>query len=655
MRKPTLVAAVLSLFACSPEELAALNRAAVAQVNELNHEVVVRYEDGAARLTVKRQLRNDTADYQSLKKHFELPQGAIANALRVGTDGRWAPPATLASNEEAAARWDLLRTPGHAAPSTLGLLEWGESGGLDFQLFGLAPGATVDVEYDVELAPEYAAGELQFTYPREDAAAGWLAPRFELGPATLSEVADPDTGEAPGYLLKRRDDPREVLNARWATYPIDTARTLWRLEVDVAAELGKAPVQPNVVFVIDGSHSEGPEGIAAQLELIAPYLANARDAQVELVIYRRFAEAVFGRFVPASHVPQLLSTLPPERVAPGNGSHLELGAGLAAELLARVGGTGRIVLFTDEALRFGFTNQLALDALQRAPADTVLHLVARSAPGGGELSEQRDDDDPLSPIAAAHGGIFLRVGGHAKDPVLSADTLLGLVRPVRIDSFAVETSGERGVDSELREGATVRQTEIGEDPPAEVTLTGKIWARGFRRVVTTDAALSNRLPGIAVGDDLVRLALSDDELRTVAFLSHAVSPVTSYLAAPPEAAPSVIGVEELGLGSMSMHGIGCGGCGGSTSCGWAMTRVRPNLVEMLRALLEPGVAACEQRHGEANTSSIEVEATGDEVVDVTVTSPSPALGACLTEAAWALRLGPEFDRHRRYEVPLARE
>ncbi len=653
MRKPTLVAAVLSLFACSPEDLAALHRAAVAQVNELNHEVSVRFEDGAARLTVRRQLRNDTGSHQALSKRFELPEGAIATALRVGTDGRWAPPATLSGNEEAAARWDLLRAPGTAAPSTLGLLEWGGEGSLDFQLFGLAPGATVDVEYDLELAPEYAAGELQFDYPREETEAGWLAPRFELGPSTLTEVVDEESTQATAYQLKRRDDPRDVVNARWATYPIDTGRTLWRLEVDAAAELGKAPVQPNVVFVIDGSHSEGPEGIAAQLELIAPYLANARDAQVELVIYRRFAERLFGRFVPASQVPALLASLPPERLAPANGSQLELGAGLAAELLARVGGTGRIVLFTDEALRFGFSNQLALDALQAAPRDTVLHLVDRSAPGSGELTEQRDDTDPLSPIAAAHGGIFLRVGGHANDPVLSADTLLGLVRPVRIDSFAVETAGVWNIDSELREGASVRQTELGEDPPSEVILTGKIWAREFRRVVPTDAALSNRLPGVAVGERSVRYALSDDELRTVAFLSHAVSPVTSYLAAPPEAAPSTIGLQERELEGMGMHGFGCGGCGGSTSCGWSTARVGPDLVALLRALLEPSVGACERLHGDASTSSITLEATADEVVDVTVASPSPALAACLTEAAWALRLSPDFVHHRSYEVPLS--
>ena len=80
-------------------------------------------------------------------------------------------------------------------------------------------------------------------------------------------------------------------------------------------------IERNVVFAIDASHSEGPEGIAAQLELIEPYLANVPDAQVELVICRRHAERLFGRFVPASDVARLLASTQAERLAPGNGSN----------------------------------------------------------------------------------------------------------------------------------------------------------------------------------------------------------------------------------------------------------------------------------------------------------------------------------------------
>ncbi|MDP1823829.1 MAG: hypothetical protein Q8L48_11315 [Archangium sp.] len=644
---------VLWLAACSPEDLAGLQPRGNANVNEVSHTVAVRFDTGAARLKVKRQLRNDSPGFQALNRHLALPDGAIATSLRVGTNGRWPEPGTLTSSEDAAARWDLLTSPGNAAPSTLGMLQWSWSGGLDLDLFGLAPGATVDVEYDVELSPEYDSGELHFDLPREDPVDGWLPPQFELGSAALTEVLDEEgEGESTTLRLRQPWSPRDVADVRWATFPIDTDRTLWRLEIDAAAELERAPVRPNVVFVVDASHSEGAAGIAAQLELIAPYLENARDAQVEIVIYRRFAERLFGRFVAAADVARLLAATPAERLVPGNGSNLERGAGLAAQALAQVGGTGRVVLFTDEQLRHAFSNDETVSVLRAAPRDTVVHVVARGEAYGAELDERRDDDAPLSPIAAAHGGIFLRVDGHAENPVLSADTLLGLVRPIRIDSFAVEAAGldeALSVDSTLREGSAVRQTALSAQPPAELTLTGKIWAREYRRVVTIDPGLANRLPGIAVGDDDVRGQLSDDELRTVAFVSHAVSPVTSYLAVPPDAAPSTVGQLEIGSGGLGMRGFGCSGCGGSTSCGWGRVGRSPDFEALLRALLDPGVAACAQRFGEQR-AHLRLEATADEVVDVAVTAQTEAMSECLAEAAWAVRLSPEFRAHSTFEL-----
>ena len=72
---------------------------------------------------------------------------------------------------------------------------------------------------------------------------------------------------------------------------------------------------------------------------------------------------------------------------------------------------------------------------------------------------------------------------------------------------------------------------------------------------------------------------------------------------------------------------------------------------LLQGLLAPEVARCgAQLSGELE--SIWVEATGDEVVDVGVSASNPALAACLTEAAWEIRLPTVFDSHRTYRVPL---
>lgn len=632
-----------------------------AKVSELSHSVAVRFERGAGLLTVTRQLHNDSADYQEVNHLIPLPEGAIATALRIGAGERWQTETLLAS-DEAEERWNHLTGPGEAAPSTIGLLQWSWGAGVDLSLFGIAPGATVTVEYDLELPPRYEAGSLAFDYPREDS---WKAPEFHFSrapAATAEEVRDEDPQSNRGVVSFRVRQPRpeiDRVDARWALYPL-AGRMIWRLELDAAVVLEPAPARPNVVFVIDASHSEGPEGIAAQLELLAPYLANAPDAQVELVLYRRSAQRLFGRFVPAGDVARLLAGTAAEQLAPGNGSNLELGARLAAEALSQLPGPGRIVLFTDERLRDGFSNQAAIAGLARAPRDTVVHLVERQPTGGSLLNESRDDNAPLAPIAAASGGVFLRVGGHPVDPEQAAHALLGLVRPIRIDHFTIEARGLAGdqldVPTELLEGSTLRLMALAERPPEQLTLTGKIWARDFRRVISIDGNLADRMPGLAIGDDELRAQLTDEEVRAAARSSHAVSPLTSYLSAPPDAAPSTIGVVRVGLGGISGSGVGCyggSGCGFSFGCtGEGTSGVAPDYPSLLRALLAPGVERCERQYGDATLASVSLEATGDEVVAVETAAPSPELSACITEAAWSIRLSLLFTAHQTYRVDL---
>lgn len=636
----------LTLWACSPEELQRWEPAGAVPVRELSHTVAVQFTDGAAHLEVKRRFRNDGVGWESLNRDVALPKGAVVTGFRVGPAGEFGVPATLGLREEIDARWDLLSAPGLAEPSTLGRLEWSDSSTVHLELFALAPGATVDVAWEVDLPVDYEAGALAFSYPLEEVTPGFLAPTFAPG---LIDLAT--TGDDGSIEVRRAWMTRDLVDARWATFPLDTERELWRLELDAAPEFDQVPVRPKVVFAIDASHSEGAEGIAAQLELVAPYLANVPDAQVEVVLYRRFAERLFGQLVPAADVAARLALLPRERLAPGNGSHLERGAALAAEVLAQAGGPGRLVLLTDERLRHGFTNELALDALARLPRDAVVHVVERSASGGTQLTERRDDGAGLSAVAEAHGGIFTRVDGAAADPLLSAATMLGLVRPVRLDSFAVEAPGLEEVlvvDSELREGVGVRLGAVSARPPREVVVTGKLWAKDFRRVVRLDAALVERLPAFAVADE--SLDLTDDEERTVAFVAHAVSPWTSYLWAPPGAAPSVVGVERFGGGAQSFSLCGCGGS--SSHCGFGFATTAPDTEALVRALLAPGLAACEAQHGSVSGATLQLEATADEVVDVGVAAPSDGLRDCLVEVGWGLRLDERFTRHTSWALQL---
>lgn len=646
MRQPATAVALLFLFACTPEDLAGV-QPHQAGLHELSHVVTVRFEENAAQLRVVREVRNDGDSVAMVFAHeVRVPDGAVATALRLGRNGELPAAGVLSTADDVAERWSFLTGPGEAAPTPIGKLDWLTDGALSLDLFGLLPGETVTVAYDLLVPPRYEGGALVFDFPREDLAEGWLPPRFER--ADAEETVD-------GYVVRRQHQTQPVADIRWGTSQLDTDRTLWRLEIDAALQLEPAPVAPNVVFVIDASHSQGPEGIAAQLELITPYLLDAPDARVEIVLTRRFAERLFGRFVPAADVPGLLKMTPTERLAPGNGSNLDVGAGLAAQALAEVGGPARVVLFTDEALRFEFSNALAITALAAAPRDTIAHVVDRSSLSRGALTERRDDGAALSPIAAATGGIFLRVRGGVHDVEEAAKTLLGLVRPIRVDDFKVEGTGVEGlaVDEQLVESSMVRLQGIDAAPAERITFTGKIWAREFRREVAVDGALAKRLPAIAVGDGDLRSQLSDDELRSAAFLAQAVSPVTSFFCAPATAAPSSAGsLEGGGFGRLGLKGFGCGGCSSTSRCGFGIGRGRVDHLELLRGLLAPGVAACELQHGEAAAGRASIEATGDEVVAVQVSGASTAMNGCLTEAAWAIRLGDEFTAHRSYEVDL---
>lgn len=638
MRQPTVVAALVSLLACSPEDLAGVQPEHTG-VTELSHVITVHFVEGSVRLEVTRELRNDSDGSRAFSRLLNVPTGAIATGLRLqrGTE-RF--PAPLSTQEQVAAQWDLLTSPGESEPVPLGKLEWMYDGELTLELFGLPPRETITVGYDLLLAPSYEAGVVGFDFPLQMAG---LQPRFERADAVES---------VDGFVVRRQHFTEPVADLRWATSQLDTDRTLWRFEVDAAPVLEPAPKDPRVVFVVDASHSEGPEGIAAQLELVAPYLANTPDARVEVVVTRRFAERLFGRFVPADDVARLLKESS-AKLTPGNGSNLDDGAALAVRALSEVGGPARVVLFTDERLRGSFSAEATIERLSGAPRDTVLHVVSRTSETAGALRLQRNDGASLSPLAASTGGIFVKATGHLSDDE-AAVTMRELVRPVRVDDFKVEAEGLEPIfDDVLSEGSTLRLHGLEANPPEFVTVTGKIWAREFRRVVPVDRSLAQRLPGLAIGERDLRSQLSDDEVRSAAFLAQAVSPFTSYLAAPPNAAPSNAGTFLGGTGGYGTSSR-CGGCSMRTHCGLRLGHVMRDLRPVLRRLLEPGVAACEAKLNEAAQGQVSVEATGDEVVDVFVTDASPAMSACLTEAAWAIRLSGEFKPwHRRWAVDLA--
>ncbi len=646
------VLAVVLVCGCSSEDFGRLQEAA-APVRETSHLVTGRFERRAVVLTVTRTFENPGPAFQQVTQTLALPDGAVATSLRVAGHRE-----ELLGADEAQTRWADLQLPGLAEPTVSVLLERRFDGNLKLALFGLAPRSSATVAYDLQLPPTPEAGQWTAAYPDEEGdQIARAKPVFDLTRVPGS-VALPGLTETALHFPRA---PIDRVDARWGLFRLGADRTLWRFELDAAQVLEPAPVRPNVVFVVDASHSMGPDGIQAQLDLLAPYLASVPDAQVEVVLYRRTATRLFGRFIAAGDVARMVAATPADRLAPGNGSHLEAGARLAADALDGMAGVGRVVLFTDALLRDAFTNDAAITALAGAPRDTVVHVVIRDV-SSEPLSEARAFEHPLTPIADATGGIVAYVNG-AVDPLDPSDAqacMRELVRPVRVHQFEAEALGMDGdaldVPDTLEEGASERFQAIAERPPTEVKLSGKIWGRDFVRVVPVDADLSGWLPGIALGTRALESQLTDAEVQDAALRTRAVSRMTSYLSVAPGAGPSTIGTEAGGAADhgWGLSAIGCGSrCGTGTGCRFGRGMPDPDFASMLKALLADGIAACARTHGApARVGAVTIEATHDEVVDVTVAAETADLAACLGEAAWAIRLTDAFVGHRRYEVAL---
>ena len=457
-------------------------------------------------------------------------------------------------------------------------------------------------------------------------------------------IPDAPENESDGgvAMIELAPPPIDAVANRYGKVVASKAHAFGRLEIDAAPELRPLPKQAQVVFAIDASYSMDVEGIAGQLALIKGYLSHVPDAEVEIVVYRRAATRLFGAFVPARDVAAKLAAAEKAgRLAPGNGSALDEGATLAASLLATRKGPLRIVLTTDNRLRGRWTNDLALAGLAAAPAGAVVHVIEADL-DGAEVRLARDDAHPLAPLALTHHGIGATVGGLGAGDKRLAERVLGLVRPVRVDHFAiggldlVNGKYDQSIPDVLDEGAGLRVVVAAATAPDKVELTGMIWGDKFRRVVTADAAFSRAAAAWVFSED-DHHDLSHDEMMTVAMMGKAVSPVTSYLATEPGVRPSVIGLEE----AMAGYGVGAGMGGMGMRGGSAVSMPPPDPM----TLLARAAAACVKQHQPAAGWAVhlDMETTGHEVVDVVpgagATTP---VGACLLEAVWALRLPTSF-------------
>jgi Vault protein inter-alpha-trypsin domain/von Willebrand factor type A domain len=469
---------------------------------------------------------------------------------------------------------------------------------------------------------------------------------LRLGGATFASRARALIPEAETFevaanqaMIAIAPPPIATWTARYGRVVASDAHAFGRLELDVAPRLSELPRRAQVVFVIDASYSVGAERLDAELAIVRAYARDLPDAEIELVAYRRKARRVFGRMVPATELPRALDDARRRgRFALGNGSALDDGARLAAEVLAGRAGPHRIVIETDGAVRRTLDEAQLRDAVATLDPGAVVHVVVPSLDDEPALRLARDDSAPLAVIATAHHGIFAELRGFAAARAGLAEVVRQLVRPLRLEQV-VATAGGLSVPETLEEGSGVRLWSQGTraDTPAELQLSAALWSDRVRLQLRPDAALAPAIAAFGFGAQLFEV-LTEAEQMTLARLGRVVSPVTSYLAIEPGVRPSKIGLPAgggtgwgtIGTGRYGTIGQGIGGGG---------TPALPDLA----ALIDQRPCLRAHPAGDAEVQ-LEVETTRDEIVDVSVLAGAGPLAACLVEATWAVRLDARFDR-----------
>jgi hypothetical protein len=647
------------------------------QLQERSHRVRVTRKNRIAHFEVTRVFANRARRVDELMLHITLPSGAVATGLRLRQGGRWIRGKLMAS-KAAGALYDKLTTKGPVRSKGPALLAWESRGTLVLRVFPIPAGGSVKVEYTLEAPLCYRNGwELtDYRYSDDDD----VKPRLTASGARV--LANPKKLEAllgatfsdacSGIGTMLEDDVRRIAFPSKRTAPITVRygrhragkKSLARIEIDAPVQFMAKPRNARVVFVLDASISQGAAGMRAQLDQVRGYLRRLPDARVEIVLYQRYGQRLFGRFVPAKQVPAALARAA-SRLALGNGSHLERGLAVASQLLARGKGPARIIAFTDSKFRTAFKASMGRVALQSFPRRGVAHLVDVGL-GSANYQIERKSDHLLTGVIEAAGGMVVELSGTAGGTGAAYQAMHELVVPLRIHDFAITGKGAGELvntfDTNLYRGDGLRSFALLDGAPDRLVVTGKLWGRAIKRVARPDARSSRALPALAFGHSLSD-KLSAGVALALATRGQVVSPVTSFLARDSRV-PSSSWNYDMGIGmsatcgcmsGLRSIGIGCGGVRGTRGFGVGHGIEDIDPAAVLADLLEGGVNGCAMTHGVSTFDvRVGVETTGVEIVDVSVKgTANRALAACIADTAWAVRLPKLFTTKKRYEARLS--
>ncbi|WP_375765785.1 VWA domain-containing protein [Archangium gephyra] len=605
--------------------------------HEVEHRVEARPEGDLVHFTVHRTFHNPGTRYTELEALLELPREGTVHGVALEAQGQWTEGLLLESSQ-AERRYEALRRKGTATPRALALLS-AAGAGARLLLWNLPPRSPVTVHYEVRARLAYAHGRRSFTYP---------LPECEQAPRPVLTVLPPSPNTDFRIETRHATPWRPELEASWeagSSRGLDAraglapwgAGTLGFLQVRTK-RLSEAPVRARVVFVVDASHSVGPRGISRQLALAGEYLRLLPDATAEVVVFRRSAERLFGRLIPASEWKTALAPLPAARLAPGNGSHLDEGLKLAQQVLGEGSGPVRLIAFTDGRLRRTYA-PLPADSTTSAP-DAAVHLRWLSSHRTGDATPHEKLSGPLVRESC---GLQLPSYVSSLEP---------LVRPLRWEQVHLQD----GQGARLKELPALQEGEgfqlwlpSPQTPLSQLVLHGQRWGCAASAPVEVDPSLSADLGRNAWATLRVEPWNSNEEelppTKAVELLAKNgdwLSDTRSFLAVPSDAGPSTARTHALPDGVTG--GVAGGVVGGTILCPLAPPRpceLPPEHQEALEQVLQSPFSACLE-DGAPPSLQVRLEATGEEIVDVEVTgAASEAQASCVREATWALRL-PTF-------------
>ncbi|HET7543027.1 MAG TPA: VWA domain-containing protein [Polyangiaceae bacterium] len=627
-------------------------------LTERKSRIALRFARDHAQLVVQRSVFNSADISDQATWFIDMPNGAVATALRTRSVGQGAPrwfAGELMEAEKAAASYLELTGIGGYYPKDPALLSWRDQSLLALQVFPCPAHAEKVVEYTLEMPTSYREGAYHLSLPAMGTESRLAELHVEAAHSTDRVLVNGVALRPDGNVAFERASEIDLalvpaagaLEADLVSVPFAAGRVLTRFAVRAGPRLSRVPENAYLVVAIDASRSVDGEFEGAAKGAIDAYLRHFADARVEFMTFDRQPRRVFGKFVDVKSARRSLSSLALSR---RNGSDVDQALFQADQLLASTpeGRPRRIVLVTDGLVRASLTGERLRGALAQSNALVHIGLLA-----SGEAELSRNDEHPwASALRARHAVVWdasapARATAYDEQRRIAERVFEQWARPTYIDNLAAFSDNqgvldqlqEVGLVTSLAEGAGVEGLYIDPRTTRNLNVSGELWLEPVRVSTTRDTESESRWAGLSFGSAVLH-ELDESEMTTLAWLGHAVSPVTSYLAIEPGVRPSTEGLDY----SMQGFGDGHGRLFGRS----ASTGVCSNDPPLDRqAYLENALAADYRRcGGSPHDYALDLETTRAEIVRVDAIAQTvardPLLESCLREAAWALELPPGF-------------